>query len=391
GGALGRTILQRIDVLRDSLTDPPVGLAQTLSREFLRTQTITRGTRRRNRLHRRPGRPWQFTSVHVTCLSQNATTASIDHNSLAAVGLGIPQNERCETRRRKTRFSFAMTNRDVREKIKELFPRVIGFELARRTGRAKLEILPLDIIPAQFKADNQLQEEIITRDSTADSEDNAAEAADSQFHEENVAASTADFEDNASDTASEMEEEHYVDAGTPTVQIRAAGTGSFLDGETGGIFKPVLPTETLEAGVSKALADLSQTISSEIIVAIQRHDVVMALLNLYRQEDTTACRLSVQFLGEEGDDFGGLTKEMFTIFWRSVAEELLCGEHRVVPRLPLHRERKEAWKYVSLGRILSHTVALTETLPVMLSTSMLLNVIFETDVAEECLLEDFLL
>ena len=45
-----------------------------------------------------------------------------------------------------------MTNRDVREKIKELFPRVIGFELARRTGRAKLEILPLDIIPAQFKA-----------------------------------------------------------------------------------------------------------------------------------------------------------------------------------------------------------------------------------------------
>ena len=63
----------------------------------------------------------------------------------------------------------------------------------------------------------------------------------------------------------------------------------------------------------------------------------MALLNLYRQEDTTACRLSVQFLGEEGDDFGGLTKEMFTIFWRSVAEELLCGEHRVVPRLPLRR------------------------------------------------------
>ena len=52
---------------------------------------------------------------------------------------------------------------------------------------------------------------------------------------------------------------------------------------------------------------------------------------------------------------------------------------------------EEAWKYVSLGRILSHTVALTETLPVMLSTSMLLNVIFETDVAEECLLEDFLL
>ena len=117
----------------------------------------------------------------------------------------------------------------------------------------------------------------------------------------------------------------------------------------------------------------------------------MALLNLYRQEDTTACRLSVQFLGEEGDDFSRLTKEMFTIFWRSVAEELLCGGHRVVPRLPLRRERKEAWKYVSLGRILSHTVALTETLPVMLSTSLLLNVIFETDVAEECLLEDFLL
>ncbi|KAI0222319.1 hypothetical protein LSAT2_026438, partial [Lamellibrachia satsuma] len=80
-------------------------------------------------------------------------------------------------------------------------------------------------------------------------------------------------------------------------------------------------------------------------------------------EDTTACRLSAQFLCEEEDDFGGRTKEMSTIFRRSVAEELLCGEHRVLPRLPLHRERNEAWKYVSLGRILSHTVALTGTLP----------------------------
>ena len=65
---------------------------------------------------------------------------------------GIPQKECFGTSRRKTRFSFVMTNRDVREKIKELFPRVISFDLARRSWRAKLKILPLDIIPAEFKA-----------------------------------------------------------------------------------------------------------------------------------------------------------------------------------------------------------------------------------------------
>jgi len=44
---------------------------------------------------------------------------------------------------------------------------------------------------------------------------------------------------------------------------------------------------------------------------------VEQLLELYKTSDMELIRkkIKVTFRNEEGDDFGGLTKEIFTIFW----------------------------------------------------------------------------
>ena len=125
-------------------------------------------------------------------------------------------------------------------------------------------------------------------------------------------------------------------------------------------------------------------------IHIRRSTVVDDLLQFYRDDSVLKSRLHVEFLDEPGDDFGGLTKELFTFFWGEVTKELFAGEHCVVPSLPLHRVRSDSWKFVSLGRILSHTVALTKTVPPNLARSFIISLIFDGEVEEQCLLEDFL-
>ena len=136
------------------------------------------------------------------------------------------------------------------------------------------------------------------------------------------------------------------------------------------------------------LADLVSL--EERAIYIHRSTVLDELLELYKDESVTQNRLHVEFLEEPGDDFGGLTKELYTIFWGEATKELFSGEHCVVPSLPLHRVRSESWKFISLGRILSHSVALTKTVPPNLARSFIISLIFDSDVNEQCLLEDFL-
>ncbi len=113
------------------------------------------------------------------------------------------------------------------------------------------------------------------------------------------------------------------------------------------------------------------------------------VLDLYKSNDILQGRLHVKFEGEDGFDLGGLTRELFTLFWTQVTDEqLFAGEHCVVPSLPLNKMRPESWKFVSLGRILAHTVALTGTIPANLSLA-LLAAIAGKSLSEDILVEDF--
>ena len=99
----------------------------------------------------------------------------------------------------------------------------------------------------------------------------------------------------------------------------------------------------------------------------------------------------MEFVGEPGLDAKGLTRDLFTCFWREVSTELFRGEDCLVPDLPLNRTRKESWKFECLGRILSHSVALTGAVPSVLARSTLIRLATDTDVDDDCLLDDFLL
>ena len=115
------------------------------------------------------------------------------------------------------------------------------------------------------------------------------------------------------------------------------------------------------------------------------------LLELYKDEDVANKRLCVEFVGEPGIDHDGLTRELFVCFWKQVLPVLFCGENCSVPDLPLYRIRKESWKFECLGRILSHTVALTGTIPSTLARTTLIKLISDSTIDDDCLLEDFLL
>ena len=51
-------------------------------------------------------------------------------------------------------------------------------------------------------------------------------------------------------------------------------------------------------------------------MSLPRENLVLEVINMYsNNNDIEQCALHVSFIGEEGEDFDGLTREMFTLFW----------------------------------------------------------------------------
>jgi hypothetical protein len=84
------------------------------------------------------------------------------------------------------------------------------------------------------------------------------------------------------------------------------------------------------------------------------------MLPLYSEPEIAVSRVRVEFLGEEGDDLGGPTRDLYTLLWRSIADEYFKGESAMVPHLPVYKHADKLENYVAIGRILSHTVALIQ-------------------------------
>jgi hypothetical protein len=100
--------------------------------------------------------------------------------------------------------------------------------------------------------------------------------------------------------------------------------------------------------------------------------------------------VKVKFHGEAGDDFGGLTKELYTLTWCRLVEEYFLGESAVVPNLPLHRQIKHRPDYVAIGRILAHIASLLKIIPARLSQSTVLSLALGPEqVTDDVLLHDF--
>lgn len=126
-------------------------------------------------------------------------------------------------------------------------------------------------------------------------------------------------------------------------------------------------------------------------VFISRNHIYGDLLGLYSSPDMTSKSLHVEFLGEQIDDFGGLTNEMFNIFWQEAMERLFKGDGAMVPHLPIHMV-EEKKQFVAIGRVLSHSVMLTRCIPPRLSRTTILQLIYGRDgVCDDVLLNDFII
>jgi len=127
-------------------------------------------------------------------------------------------------------------------------------------------------------------------------------------------------------------------------------------------------------------------------VVIKRDHLLDNVIDLYSDHTIIEKRLRVEFLGEEGEDLGGLTKDLLTSAWVIIFQKYFRGENIVVPFLPLYLQPTCKAHYIAIGRLLCHTASLLSIIPPRLSRVMIICLIYGNDsIQEELLISDFLL
>ncbi|KAK4883437.1 hypothetical protein RN001_006756 [Aquatica leii] len=127
-----------------------------------------------------------------------------------------------------------------------------------------------------------------------------------------------------------------------------------------------------------------------VIVNVTRANCIHEMLNYYKDESITQKNLSVFFKDEDGIDGGGLTKELFNLFFKGIESFYFQGEHCLVPFLPLNRIRKDKFNFTIIGRILEHMLLLTGSIPSKLSKITLLLIANpNAEIDKNILIEEF--
>lgn len=118
--------------------------------------------------------------------------------------------------------------------------------------------------------------------------------------------------------------------------------------------------------------------------------IVDSLIAHYTDESLATSTIVVKMIDENGLDCGGVTSDMFTTFWNRAREQFFTGCDMIIPFLPAHKYCDDS-KFRVLGRILSHTVAVTKEIPIPMCKSAFISMIYNiTEVAPEVVLEDFM-
>uniref|UniRef100_A0A1Y1M514 HECT domain-containing protein n=1 Tax=Photinus pyralis TaxID=7054 RepID=A0A1Y1M514_PHOPY len=147
-----------------------------------------------------------------------------------------------------------------------------------------------------------------------------------------------------------------------------------------------LHTENTEL-LDNFIADLPQ--GSALTLELDRSSVVKDMFSFYSDPMVTLKSLNIVFKGELGSDFGGLTKEAFTIFWNEVVIDYFRGEDVIIPFLPLHRIRRDKMNFKLIGRILTHMFILTKNLPTKLPLCVYLLLLNNEEISDEIIMNDF--
>jgi hypothetical protein len=126
------------------------------------------------------------------------------------------------------------------------------------------------------------------------------------------------------------------------------------------------------------------------VVQIRRTHIVEDFLNIYTDSAILKHHLYVQITGEVGSDWGGVSRDAFTTFWQMASTTYFKGNAIFVPHLSLVNMEDEN-TFIKIGRILSHSTAILRFMPIQLSKSTMIVLIYNsTEVEDNTLIEDFL-
>lgn len=112
-------------------------------------------------------------------------------------------------------------------------------------------------------------------------------------------------------------------------------------------------------------------------------------MNLYsKDQEITKEVIQFQYRGEYGADFGGISRDVFSSFWKECGLSYLEGSSGSF--VPKHKGVSDE-EYITLGRILHHGFVLTGFLPVSLNQAyMEAMLIGHKDVTNEFVLKSFI-
>ena len=129
-------------------------------------------------------------------------------------------------------------------------------------------------------------------------------------------------------------------------------------------------------------------------IKVTRGSILEEVLQVYKEsEDVVEDHLQVCLVGEDETDTGGLDllKDIFSMFWEKAFKTYFTRENVFVPFLSVVRLHEANRIYPLLGRILSHSTALLQTIPVHFCRSTLLTLLHSPlEANEECLVNDFM-
>ena len=122
---------------------------------------------------------------------------------------------------------------------------------------------------------------------------------------------------------------------------------------------------------------------------VDRNNVYEDVIDMYRCGDIVGeCPIHIKFSSEEGLDYGGVQRDMFSAFWEQAYSEFFEGATLLIPMVNPHMKMSI---YPILGRIISHGYLVAGHLPVRIALPTLINMLLgPKTVSCQILLEAFL-
>ena len=122
---------------------------------------------------------------------------------------------------------------------------------------------------------------------------------------------------------------------------------------------------------------------------IDRKKIFEDAVSNYDTDDILSDKLRVEFVGEEGEDFDGLTREFFSVFWETAVKKLCKGHtyyhFEVSPQTIVTPETLHA-----IGRVLLHGFLLTGYLPLSLDPGLLFYLLTGKEPCEDIIVSGLL-